>query len=203
VADPAPGTPVVAAPDGVVFYDLPVPCRRITEVPDYRFTDLRYGDTVLDIGANIGAFAIRAARLSPAVTAVEPVTFDLLAANIRLNAARVRAIRGALGNGTALPVRWDGMTAVVRTEPLRRLIGRAGGCDFLKCDCEGAEWLIDPRDLDGVRRIEMELHLPPIGGPPRPALLEYIGRHYSFTIDRVPCHGPLGLLGFLHAERID
>lgn len=190
-------------PDGIRFYDLPAPCRHITEVPEYRYGDIRQSDAVVDLGANIGAFAIRAARLSPRVTAVEPVTSGLLAANIRLNGANVRVIKGALGNGSVLPIRWDGITEMVRTEPLRQLIGHAGGCDFLKCDCEGAEWLIDPRDLDGVRRIEMELHLPPIGGPPQPALLEYIGRHYTFTIDRVPCHGPLGLFGFLHAERQD
>jgi len=77
----------------------------------------------------------------------------------------------------------------------------AGGCDFVKCDCEGAEWLIDPADLAGVRRIEMELHLPPICGRPHAALLDAICRMFDFTLDTQPCHGPLGLLGYLHAYR--
>jgi hypothetical protein len=76
-----------------------------------------------------------------------------------------------------------------------------GGCDFLKCDCEGAEWLINPCELQNVRRIEMEIHLPPISGPPDPALLDYISRFYDFEIDRKPCHDILGVMGILHAQR--
>ncbi|MDD1668066.1 MAG: FkbM family methyltransferase, partial [Methanomicrobiales archaeon] len=71
------------------------------------------------------------------------------------------------------------------------------------CDCEGAEWLIRPDDLSGIRRIEMELHLPPIGGPPKEALLEYIGKHYDFTIERRPVHQSLGVMGILHASRLE
>ncbi|HNB04239.1 MAG TPA: FkbM family methyltransferase, partial [Methanoregulaceae archaeon] len=74
-----------------------------------------------------------------------------------------------------------------------------GGCDFLKCDCEGAEWKIRPVDLEGIRRIEMELHQPPIGGPINTELLQYISEKYAFSLDRVPVHGPLGLFGILHA----
>jgi hypothetical protein len=77
----------------------------------------------------------------------------------------------------------------------------AGGCDFLKCDCEGAEWLIRPRDLDRIKRIEMELHIPPISGLPDPALLDYIGDHYTFSIDRSPVYSTLGVMGILHATR--
>ena len=71
----------------------------------------------------------------------------------------------------------------------------------MKCDCEGAEWLIDPEDLAGIRRIEMELHLPPISGPPDMALLDYLDRHYEYSIERKPVHDALGVLGILHAER--
>lgn len=173
--------------------------RQITEVPEYHFDDIREDDIVIDIGANIGAFAIRAARLSRYVVAVEPVTFDLLRQNIRLNRADVRIICGALGDGLPATVRWDDQVVCTPTFPLRDIIEFAGGGDFLKCDCEGAEWLIDPGDLAGVRRIEMELHIPPICGQPEPSLLEYITRHYEFALDRVPCHAELGLLGYLHA----
>ena len=71
----------------------------------------------------------------------------------------------------------------------------------MKCDCEGAEWSIRPEDLDGVRRIEMELHMPPIGGPVNRALLDYIGKYYDFTIDRTPGYDVKGVLGVLHATR--
>ena len=89
------------------------------------------------------------------------------------------------------------------TFTLRQIIGMAGGCDFLKCDCEGGEWLMRPEDLGGIRRIEMELHIPPIGGPPNQAILEYIGRHYDFEIERNPYHEVMGVMGILHATRRD
>jgi hypothetical protein len=47
----------------------------------------------------------------------------------------------------------------------------------------------------------MELHLPTISGPPAMALLDYIDRHYDYTIERKPCHEVLGVMGILHAER--
>ncbi len=177
-----------------------LPYRLITDAPDYRFADIRREDRVLDIGANAGAFCIRAARLSDHVTAVEPVSTRILEENIRLNRARVRVVEGALGDGCPAEVSWDGVKARVRTYTIGELRKLAGGCDFLKCDCEGAEWFIRPEDLSGIRRIEMELHVPPIGGTPDPALLEYIGRHYEFGIDRTPGRDVMGVLGILHAS---
>ncbi|HUW85261.1 MAG TPA: FkbM family methyltransferase, partial [Methanoregula sp.] len=81
------------------------------------------------------------------------------------------------------------------------IIEMAGGCDFLKCDCEGAEWHIVPEDLTGIRRIEMELHIPPISGLPSISLLDYISRYYHFEIERKPVHAALGVMGVLHARR--
>jgi len=191
----------IVAPDGTRFVRSAGDCRLITAVDEYSFDDIREDDIVLDIGANAGAFCIRAARKSRNVIAVEPVTAAALEENIRLNGVSVRVIEGALGKGGTGEIEWDDVHNVVPTWPLRELIGMAGGCDFLKCDCEGGEWLIDPGDLGGIRRIEMELHVPPIGGPYNPGLLDYIGRHYEFTIDRDPSHLPLGVMGVLHAIR--
>jgi hypothetical protein len=135
------------------------------------------------------------------VTAVEPVTTSPLLENIRANNVSVQVIAGALGNGKPAEIYWDECRVVSPTYPLRDLILMSGGCDFLKCDCEGAEWLINPSELENVCRIEMEIHLPPISGPPDPALLEYISRFYDFEIDRKPCHDILGVMGVLHAWR--
>jgi FkbM family methyltransferase len=200
VRDFSPGNNIVAS-DGTLFVRSSGDCRLITRVEEYFFDDIREDDTVLDIGANAGAFCIRAARKSRNVVAVEPVTTAVLEENIRLNGVSVRVIGGALGTGGIMDIEWDGAHAVVPTWSLGELVGMAGGCDFLKCDCEGGEWLIDPGDLAGIRRIEMELHVPPIGGPQNPGLLDYIGRHYEFTIDRDPSHLPLGVMGVLHARR--
>jgi hypothetical protein len=178
-----------------------MPCRQITTVGEYWFDDIRPGDRVLDIGANIGAFCIRAARMGARVTAVEPVTVPLLRDNIRANGVSVEVVAGALGDGKPREICWDDCRMVSPTYTLRSLIATAGGCDFLKCDCEGAEWLISPPDLAPVRRIEMEIHTPPISGPVNPVLLEYIGQRYDFGIERKPCHDILGVMGILHAER--
>lgn len=187
--------------DGTHFRTVPARFRQITEIPDYWVDDIRKEDTVIDIGANVGAFCIRAAKRCWRVVAVEPVTTDLLFQNIRLNGVAVQVIRGALGIGQFTEIDWDGCSARVPAYPLRDIIRLAGGCTFLKCDCEGAEWLIDPDDLSCIRRIEMELHQPPIGGLPNREMLEYIERQYEFVIDRNPCHGPLGHMGTLHAWR--
>ena len=198
--DPSFEKTIVTA-DRVRFRLMHLPCRQITEVPEYRFSDMRRSDRVLDIGANVGAFCIRAARLSSQVTAVEPLTTGPLKENIRLNTAEVRVIEGALGDGTECLVSWDDLYRSVPTRTLGQLISMAGGCDFLKCDCEGAEWQIHPEDLLGIRRIEMELHIPPICPKINPLLLDVIGEHFTFAIDRSPVHSALGVMGILHAVK--
>jgi hypothetical protein len=202
VADTLPaGARIRRTPDGILYQESHLPCRQITEVPEYWFEDIRKNDIVIDIGANGGAFALRAARKSGRVMAVEPLTTDLLIRNVLLNHAAIRVLRAALGDGDPVQIAWDGCQATVPSFPLRELVRIAGGCDFLKCDCEGAEWLIDPADLSGIRRIEMELHQPPIGPVIRPALLGCIADRYDFSIDRNPVSGPYGQMGILHAWR--
>lgn len=185
----------------VIFAMRDLPYRQIKDIEEYRFDDIRPVDAVIDIGANVGAFCIRAAKYSGNVTAVEPVASDILRENIRLNNVGVKVIEGALGNGRPGEISWDEYRVSVPIYTLRQIIGMAGGCDFLKCDCEGGEWLIRPEDLAGIRRIEMELHLPPIGGPPNHALLEYISQHYDFEIERITGHEVMGVMGILHAIR--
>lgn len=185
----------------VTFLSRDAPFRQVTEVSEYRFNDIRPDDIVVDIGANVGAFCIRAARVARNVTAVEPVTAALLRNNIRRNDVSVNVVEGALGNGKPAVICWDEERVSTATYTLKKIFDRAGGCDFLKCDCEGAEWLINPPELAGVRRIEMEMHQPPIGGRPNPALLNYIGEQYDFEIDRKPVHAALGVMGVLHAVR--
>jgi hypothetical protein len=135
---------MVIAEDGTRFLVRKTPFRQIFEVPEYRFDDIRVGDRVLDIGANAGAFCIRAARKARSVTAVEPVTSALLVDNIRENNAVIRVIEAGLGDGNPGLCTWDDRSVRVPTFTLTALTGMAGGCDFLKCDCEGAEWGIRP-----------------------------------------------------------
>ena len=187
--------------DGISFIREPTSYRQIFEVPEYWFQDIRPDDRVIDIGANVGAFCIRAARLSRWVTAVEPVTVPILEENIRSNGAEVRVIEGGLGRSGTCSCTWDDCSVHVPGYSLTDIIRMAGGCDFLKCDCEGGEWLIRNSELAGIRRIEMELHLAPICKPPDMALLDYISRDFDFEIARTPCHDALGVMGVLHAAR--
>jgi FkbM family methyltransferase len=193
--------PVFTSTDNVRFVARDTVFRQIFDVPEYWFDDLRPTDRVIDIGANVGAFCIRASRRSKKTAAVEPLTASLLRENILLNGVSVQVIEGALGDGKPKNVNWDDYEIVTTTYPLREIIDMAGGCDFLKCDCEGAEWYIEPDDLKDIRRIEMELHLPPISGHTNPALLDYISRYYDFEIEQKPVHTALGVMGVLHAER--
>jgi len=57
--------------------------------------DIREDDHILDIGANIGAFCIRAAKKSSHVSAVEPFTTDILNTNITLNGVDIKVFCGA------------------------------------------------------------------------------------------------------------
>ncbi|MCX6700699.1 MAG: FkbM family methyltransferase [Methanomicrobiales archaeon] len=191
----------ISTRDNIRFMNVPTGYRQIYEVPEYRFSDIRKDDIVVDIGANVGAFCIRAAYYSSFVYAVEPLTSEILQQNIQLNDVSVTVLECALGGGNIQGISWDGVRKDMQTVSLKTIIGMTGGCDFLKCDCEGAEWLIDPKDLGPIRRIEMELHLPPISGPPNPRFLDYISRNYNFQVDYMPTHAPLGLLGYLHATR--
>jgi len=191
--------PLVTTYDGVAFRRMPEGADAVYVVGEYHIDDIRPEDIVLDIGANVGAFCIRAARRSRRVLAVEPVLTEALQENIRTNDANVTVVSGALGDGGTEQITWGDETVTVTTHTLGEFTGMAGGCDFLKCDCEGAEWSIRPGDLDGVRRIEMELHMPPIGGPVNRPLLEYIGEHYDFAIDRTPGYDVKGVMGVLHA----
>ncbi|MDD1678882.1 MAG: FkbM family methyltransferase [Methanomicrobiales archaeon] len=126
---------------------------------EYRFSDLGADDLVIDIGANIGVFSILAAKQGARVLSIEPVMGDELRRNILLNRCRnIRILECALGNGEETEITWEGRTRCVPSLTLSEMIEELGRCTFLKVDCEGGEWCIDPEELRDIRRIEMELH---------------------------------------------
>jgi FkbM family methyltransferase len=133
--------------------------------------------TVVDVGANIGDFAVRAATLCPRgkVIAVEPMAFygQMIDTQARLNSLRnitwiAAALSGESGTSRVGEVggvysQHDGAADPVRTMTLEQLIQECGltRIDLLKLDCEGAEWGILPaadRVLPLVRQISMEFH---------------------------------------------
>ncbi len=133
----------------------------ITEVEEqYKYYDLKPTDIVLDIGACIGAFSLKVNKKVLHVHSIEPVMTKQLKQNISLNDANNITIHEyALGDGKDITIDWHGNIKTTKTYSLIDIISMCGGhIDFLKCDCEGAEWNIKPDEIKNIRRIEMEVH---------------------------------------------
>jgi FkbM family methyltransferase len=134
---------------------------------------------VLDVGANIGDFALPVAQRCPSgrVFAIEPVGdyVRIITTHAQMNGIRnVTCVHAALGrsdgetsiadNGACS--RSTGPDSVGEKVPLRTLssLMREQGLeriDLLKLDCEGAEWDILPESeslLPRIRQICMEFH---------------------------------------------
>lgn len=127
---------------------------------DYHFNDIQKNDIVLDIGSNAGAFALFVSKFVKHIYAIEPITFEILKNNIELNNRKnISVLPIALGKGT-ITLKWTGYNdKTIETLRLWQIIELCDGrIDFLKCDCEGGEWSIEPWELEGIRRIEIEVH---------------------------------------------
>lgn len=144
-------------------------------------------DVVIDVGANIGAFAVTAARAAAngRVYAVEPEpdNFALLCGNVRRNGCRnVTPVRAAVADaagevalslsadnaaGHSVQRRHGGRDVMVPAVTLGGLLDeyRIERCDFLKLDCEGAEYDIlyglPPAYFPRIRRLALEYHASP------------------------------------------
>jgi FkbM family methyltransferase len=146
-------------------------------------------DTVIDIGANIGTFSVLAASLGARVIAVEPdaQNMALFRRNITLNglSSSILPIHAAVadregdvelhiaeeGGGfhTALADSFSRVfngTVKVRGLTLADVFasGKVETCDFLKLDCEGAEFaalLAPDAPLSRTRQVSMEYHASP------------------------------------------
>lgn len=163
-----PGTPDLAVINEAAFLDPYL---------SNGFVSLQRGSVVVDIGANVGDFAIQAARLCPEgrVIAVEPVRSagEMIAEHAHLNGvSNVKWICAAVGgeNQSSPPARNAGNPYAHDDEPqdcptltLAGLLADEGleRVDLLKLDCEGAEWDILPAAeavLPTIRQICMEFH---------------------------------------------
>ena len=147
---------------------------------------LESGWTIVDVGAALGEFAIYAATKFPdsQVLAFEPFpqSFDLLKQNISLNdiknvAAYQKALSSEKGTlmldvdggeplmmETGMQAEGDRVQLPVESITLAEVVASTNGgrIDFLKLDCEGAEYDIllkaTPETLLCIDRIVMEYH---------------------------------------------
>jgi FkbM family methyltransferase len=80
---------------------------------------LRSGDLFIDVGANVGSYAIWAAELGAEVMALEPAadTFALLEENVALNGYPIKAIRAAAGATPGVARFTSGRDCVNRLDP--------------------------------------------------------------------------------------
>ena len=141
------------------------------------FVTLNADAVVIDVGANIGDFAVLAARKCPAgrVVAVEPLRSAgrIIEAQARLNNLHnITWVHAVLSdrNGTSAANRpgsaydtAEGTAEQVESHTLAQLMAdlQLDRIDLLKLDCEGAEWDILPSAeavLPRVRQIAMEFH---------------------------------------------
>ena len=154
---------------------------------DYHVRPAERWHTVIDIGANIGTFAVRAAVAAPEarVYCYEPApdTCRLLRRNLALNGLQERvtvdqrAVCGSSGEMwlQAIPQSSMRRTSAARTSRLTDTLRvqsttfetilsehSLDRCDFLKMDCEGAEYDIlrncSPTLLSRIARIALEFH---------------------------------------------
>jgi FkbM family methyltransferase len=185
---------------------------------------LRDGWVVLDIGAGLGDFSVHASRRFPhsVVYAFEPFpeSFALLQQNLALNGVQnVRAFPCAVTGGRTDGIRlYTGGTEAVQHSTAA--VDRRGGvaaiatasttldqifedhqltrCDFLKIDCEGAEFDIlfraSERTLASVRYVALEYHDGVTAFSHRD-LVRFFGEN-GFRVKRSPnpVHRDLGLL---------
>jgi FkbM family methyltransferase len=128
---------------------------------------------VLDVGANVGWFALAARSHFPgaAIHAYEPNAAAVAFLRRNTEALGVVAHREAVGAsaGRVSLIIPDGKSVRAHTVDggdipqvaFADALARLGGADLVKLDCEGAEWplLDDPAPWAGVRWLTVEYHL--------------------------------------------
>jgi len=124
-------------------------------------------DTVVDIGASIGDFAIKAMRRAKNVVAVEPnqEDFKLLLSNLRANACHnvVPLDIGVASKAGMKQITFNDRTYSFRVETLAAILKRQhiSRVDFIKMDIEGFETEVIESSIDIIKQtrvIAIELH---------------------------------------------
>lgn len=186
----------------------------IYEPPGFDWAACR---VIIDVGANIGSFTIRAATLAPEAKIfayeAEPETAKILSRNVEENrlSPRVCAFSAAVGgkDGTAelyvtkrcswfnslyKPQNHEGIAVSVPVISLATIFAQNAiqECDCLKLDCEGAEYdilyTLSAEDLGKIRMIVMEYHDLPQGGRfTHVHLRSYLEERGLDVVERVNC----------------
>lgn len=184
-------------------------------------------DTIVDVGANIGVFALWAAKTYPQARIISLEPSPRMRASLQRNIAanrlkNITVVPSACGGRRREavlyrrgPESWNSLynrdnygsrfCPLTTTEVLT--LGdvferfEISACGLLKLDCEGAEYEIllaaEPRLLENVERIAMEYH---VGlNEYRPEMLSAFLEAHGFEVDLLPMVDEEA--GYLYAKR--
>ena len=124
-------------------------------------------DTVVDLGAGIGDFAIKAMRRAKNVIALEPnqQDFDLLLRNLQANGSHnvVPLDMGVASKPGMKQITYKGRTYSFKVETLTAILQRQdiNRVDFIKLDIEGYETEVIESSIEIIKKtrlIAIELH---------------------------------------------
>jgi FkbM family methyltransferase len=181
------------------------------------------GDTVIDVGAHIGMFSVYAAHLNPngKVYSFEPFieNYNLLVRHKEINALNnLHIYNNAVSNtegtqtlhiasensgGHSLKeFDMNGKSVNIETINLSRFCEKnnINKINFLKLDCEGAEYEIlfdDEKILNKVDKIIMEVH--PYFGKPVDEMVALLEK-YNFKVDREK-NGKESIVEMIYAKK--
>jgi len=150
--------------------------------------EIQKNDTIIDIGAHLGFFTVKAAKkaVNGKIYAFEPFSmhFKLLESNIKQNSLKnVKYFNSALFDNTGELTFYYALegdpedTSLFKIDPSKKIYEetvksislndffiqeKLETCDFMKIDCEGAEYSIlmnaDNSTLKKIQKIAMEWH---------------------------------------------
>lgn len=132
------------------------------QIEEYNVSDFSKDDVVLDVGANIGVFTVKIAPMVKHVIAVEPLFYQELKDNVKLNnLENVTCLPYSLGTGSSFKINFCGKEAEIQSLKLNDILAK---CPYkpnvLKTDCEGGEWAINSAEefAEHFDKVEGEFH---------------------------------------------
>lgn len=189
----------------------------LTQEYTHQGFDIKNNDLVLDIGAHIGLFALFASQFCKGgkIFCFEPIkeNYELLLENIKLNnienifpynvavtktTSHVKIFRNDDESGHSMFLDNENFVTV-DSKSLNDIFleNEIHNCDFLKLDCEGAEYeIIDSMLPDHIKKIKktvIEYHL----ADKKPELLERLIHKLqkaSFNVNTRPLFSDIGFL---------